>query len=222
MGSDRPGLHYLPIRSWVTGVQPPPTSACSASAPPARSTASAGSRRPTAVTNQAELSSLTRAVSPSATTTPAAVSPVVADDELPDADDGGVHPRHASAACTVPTGDGGARKSRAKREREAKDRRHQHEQGRIPAGPARLRPLGAPEDPEGGQHHPHAELHRVLRDPRQRGADRDADRRDDQHGGGRAAAAASPTRCWLAPKVRAMKTTSRPSSRTPLKAIVNE
>ena len=35
-------------------------------------------------------------------------------------------------------------------------------------------------------------------------------------------AAARPTRCWFAPKVRAMKTTSRPSSRTPLKAIVNE
>src|SRR6266545_642453 len=37
-----------------------------------------------------------------------------------------------------------------------------------------------------------------------------------------AASAARPRRCWFAPKVRAMKTTSSPSSRTPLKAMVNE
>jgi len=36
-----------------------------------------------------------------------------------------------------------------------------------------------------------------------------------------APAAARPRFCWLAPKVMAMKTTSRPSSRTPLNDSVN-
>ena len=36
-----------------------------------------------------------------------------------------------------------------------------------------------------------------------------------------AAAAASGTACWLLPRVTAMKATSRPSSSTPLKLMVN-
>ena len=106
--------------------------------------------------------------------------PVIAGDELPDAD--GWIP----GSCVMPRPPDAAAPTRKRR---TSPRENASTVGTITSRAASppghwAPPLGAPEDPKGREHHSHAELHRVLRGAGQRGADPDADRGDEEDGQG--------------------------------------
>ena len=170
------------------------------------------------MTNQAALASLTSAVSPSASHHSGGGHPVIAGDEFPDSDRRVADPLHA---CDRLSGRHGVRKSRASRREKARTAGR----GRAGRHPRRASSAPAPSAPQKIPNE--VSITPTLNFMAFSGALASGWRTATPIAATSttAAAAASgrrPTRCWFAPKVSAMKTTSRPSSRTPLKAIVNE
>ena len=150
--------------------------------------------------------------------------PVVADDELPDA--AGLRVRGRSRRPHLRSRLGRGTKSyvaarRHHHQRHERDPGDDHQQGGVAAGRERAGALGPPEDPDQVSITP-TENFIAFSGMRASGARAANPAPTTIATATAAAAAASPIRCWLAPNVRTMNATSRPSSSTPLNAITNE
>ena len=192
--------------------------ACVSGPPARRPRQQRDERLPAASTRPLSPVPATSAVRASASTTAGGDPPVVADHEIPDEARQRLEPAHpASSAWPAGAASARRRSSTTWPSAQHEHQRNDREQRAVAAGPVGARALRPPEGAERGQHHADGELHRVLGHARERGVDRDAGERDERHRRRPPPRRRDATRCWLAPNVSTMNTTSRPSRNTPLK-----
>ena len=147
-------------------------------------------------------------------------APVVADDEVPPEAAERAEVPHASAPAATSC-DRRRRSARTSANETSAEEGDHAEQRELVAGPVDAGALGAPEAAEARQQQPDRELDRVLGHARERPV-REHPATTTTTSAAAAPAAASPSRPCALPKAITMKATSRPSSRTPLNATVNE